>query len=51
MILDLNRKALQKLSCDKKNDVIKGASYLFEEPGILEKVALISSNWFLEQFI
>ncbi len=45
MIL-LNRWAFSLLRCEKQLEIIPGASHLFEEPGTLEKVAQLASQWF-----
>lgn len=46
VVLDLNRKALEKLSGTKSLEIVKGATHLFEEPGTLEQVAQLSGDWF-----
>ena len=46
-VLDLNKKALVRLSVLKKLEIVSGASHLFEEPGKLEEVAKLSADWFL----
>ena len=46
-VLDLNRKAMARLSSLKKLEIVPGASHLFEEPGKLEEVAKLSAEWFL----
>lgn len=45
-ILQLNREACAKLSCEKKLSVIPDATHLFEEPGALEDVARQAAGWF-----
>ena len=46
-VLDLNRKALGPLAAGEKQLVIvPGASHLFQEPGALEEVARLASDWF-----
>lgn len=45
-VLDLNRKALDELTCEKHLEVVEGASHLFEEPGKLEKVSELAAGWF-----
>jgi putative phosphoribosyl transferase len=45
-VLALNRAAYEKLRVDKRLDVIPGATHLFEEPGALERVALLARAWF-----
>ncbi|KPK32562.1 MAG: hydrolase [Chlamydiae bacterium SM23_39] len=48
VIIDLSKKAYEKLSCIKKIEIIEGAGHLFEENNALEKVAFLSANWFLK---
>ena len=47
VVIDLNREALEALACREKQLVIvPGATHLFEEPGTLERVAELASEWF-----
>jgi dienelactone hydrolase len=45
-VIELNQMALSQLECQKKLEIVPGATHLFEEPGTLEKVAALASNWF-----
>ena len=45
-ILSLNTHSLSLLSCEKKITIIEGASHLFEEPGTLDQVATLATDWF-----
>ena len=45
-VLSLNRQAQQVLTCENRLAVIPGATHLFEEPGALEQVAELASDWF-----
>ncbi|HLH02194.1 MAG TPA: dienelactone hydrolase family protein [Bryobacteraceae bacterium] len=45
-VIDLNRNALGQLSCEKKLEIVPGASHLFEEPGALEQVSRLAAAWF-----
>ncbi len=45
-VIELNRMALSLLRCEKHMEIIPGASHLFEEPGTLELVAQLASQWF-----
>ena len=45
-VLDLNREALARLTCEKRLQVVPGATHLFEEPGTLETVARLAAEWF-----
>jgi putative phosphoribosyl transferase len=46
-VMAMNRDAANELKVDKKLVVIPGATHLFEEPGALEEVAKMASNWFV----
>lgn len=45
-VIELNKEAYSKLQCEKKLDIVENASHLFEEPGKLEEVAKLSTDWF-----
>ncbi|MGA8924334.1 MAG: phosphoribosyltransferase, partial [Candidatus Dormiibacterota bacterium] len=45
-VIDLNRRALWMLSCEKRLEIVPGATHLFEEPGTLEQVASLAADWF-----
>jgi dienelactone hydrolase len=46
-VLDLNRRALELIeAAEKRLVVVPGATHLFEEPGALEQVATLASDWF-----
>jgi putative phosphoribosyl transferase len=45
-VLELNRFALGLLPCEKRLEVVPGATHLFEEPGTLEEVVERSIGWF-----
>jgi putative phosphoribosyl transferase len=34
------------LKCEKKLEVVEGATHLFQEPGKMEIVAELAANWF-----
>lgn len=46
VVIDLNQKAYDELKCRKEIKIIPGATHLFEEPGTLEEVAILASDWF-----
>jgi putative phosphoribosyl transferase len=50
-VLELNRRALELLQTEKGLVVIPGATHLFEEPGALEEVARLATEWFLDHFL
>jgi putative phosphoribosyl transferase len=45
-VIELNEEALNKLRCEKRLEIVPGATHLFEEPGTLEQAATLASNWF-----
>lgn len=45
-VIELNQKAYEALGGIKKMEIVKGATHLFSEPGKLEEVAVLSTNWF-----
>ena len=45
-VLRLNRQAAAQLRAHTELAVVAGATHLFEEPGTLENVAALASNWF-----
>ncbi len=46
-VLELNRQAFLRLPSEKSLKVVEGAGHLFEEPGALDRVARLASDWFL----
>lgn len=47
-VLALNQAAYRKLACERRLEVVSGATHLFEEPGTLEAVVALARAWFLE---
>lgn len=45
-VIELNEQALAALHCEKKLEIVPGATHLFEEPGALLQVALLAVVWF-----
>jgi putative phosphoribosyl transferase len=50
VVIGLNREAFARLHCEKKLEIIPGATHLFEEPGALEEVARLARDWFRRFF-
>ena len=46
-VIDMNRWALARLRCEKRLEIVPGATHLFEEPGTLEAVAGLARDWLL----
>jgi pimeloyl-ACP methyl ester carboxylesterase len=45
-VIEMNREAMAQMACQKELVIVPGASHLFEEPGKLEEVARLASDWF-----
>ena len=48
VVIDMNEEARAQMRCEVKIDIVPGATHLFEEPGALEQVARLASNWFVD---
>jgi putative phosphoribosyl transferase len=46
-VLQANRGVLRALRCEKRLEVVPGATHLFEEPGALDAVAHLAADWFV----
>ncbi len=46
IVIELNEMARDQMRCEVKLEIVPGATHLFEEPGALEKVAKLASDWF-----
>jgi dienelactone hydrolase len=46
VVLELNAQAFERLRCEKRLEVVGGATHLFEEPGTLDQVARLAREWF-----
>jgi putative phosphoribosyl transferase len=47
VVIELNKQAMKRMRCEVKLEIIPGATHLFEEPGALEQVAQLASDWFV----
>src|SRR5437660_11868206 len=47
IVIELNEQARDQMRCEVKLEIIPGATHLFEEPGALEQVAKLASDWFI----
>lgn len=45
-VIVLNEGALRRLTCEKRLEIVPGATHLFEEPGTLEQVIACAASWF-----
>ncbi len=46
-VIGMNEEALAQLRCEKRLEIVPGATHLFEEPGKLEEVARLAAGWFV----
>jgi dienelactone hydrolase len=46
IVIELNEMARDRMCCEVKLEIIPGATHLFEEPGALEQVGRLASDWF-----
>jgi putative phosphoribosyl transferase len=47
IVIELNEQARDRMRCEVKLEIVPGATHLFEEPGTLEHVARLASDWFV----
>ena len=45
-VIEMNREAYDRMRCERKMEIVPGATHLFEEPGTLERVAELARDWF-----
>lgn len=46
-VMQMNQEAYDLMTCERRMEIIPGASHLFEEPGTLEHVAELARDWFV----
>jgi dienelactone hydrolase len=47
VVIQLNREAYDRLRCEKRLEIVPGATHLFEEPGALDLVTRLAGDWFV----
>ncbi len=45
-VIELNEQAFALLDCEKRLEIVPGATHLFEEPGKLDEVVELAGRWF-----
>jgi putative phosphoribosyl transferase len=45
-VLEMNRDAMARMTCEVRLEIVPGATHLFEEPGALQAVARLAGDWF-----
>jgi putative phosphoribosyl transferase len=48
-VLDINRRALERMLTEARLEVVPGATHFFEEAGKLDHVAQLTADWFRER--
>jgi dienelactone hydrolase len=47
-VIRMNKEAYDLMTCERRMEIIPGASHLFEEPGTLERVAELARDWLVK---
>jgi dienelactone hydrolase len=47
IVIELNEGAFAALTCEKRLEIVPGATHLFEEPGTLDAVIDLATAWFV----
>jgi dienelactone hydrolase len=50
-VIQMNQYAYAQLRCEKRLEIVRGATHLFQEPGALEQVARLAADWFRDHLI
>ena len=50
-VLALNRLAYSMMRCERQLVVVPDATHLFEEPGALDRVAVLARDWFVRHLV
>jgi len=45
-VIEMNREAYDQMRCERRLEIVAGATHLFEERGALETVARLARDWF-----
>jgi alpha-beta hydrolase superfamily lysophospholipase len=48
VVIELNRRAMAQLSCPVHLEIVPGATHLFGEPGTLDQVTVLATEWFAQ---
>ena len=50
-VIELNREAMRQMRAHVELEIVPGATHLFEEPGALDEVAAMASEWFVSKLV
>lgn len=45
-VIEMNRDAMEQMRGEVRLEIVPGATHLFEEPGMLDRVAALAGDWF-----
>ena len=45
-VITMNQDAFARLRCEKRLELVQGATHLFEEPGAMDQVMALAAEWF-----
>jgi putative phosphoribosyl transferase len=45
-VIEMNQEAYDQMTCERRMEIVPGATHLFEEPGTLQRVAELARDWF-----
>lgn len=51
VVIELNKQAMRLMKAPVRLEIIPGATHLFEEPGALEQVAHLATDWFVHHLM
>jgi len=46
-VIGMNAQAMARLACEKRLEIVPGATHLFEEPGTLDAAGALARDWFV----
>jgi putative phosphoribosyl transferase len=50
-VIGMNREAMAQMTAPVRLEIVPGASHLFEEPGALDRVAVLAREWFVRYLV
>jgi pimeloyl-ACP methyl ester carboxylesterase len=45
-VIELNEEAIRRMTATVRLEIVPGATHLFEEPGAMEQVSRLATDWF-----
>jgi putative phosphoribosyl transferase len=50
-VIQMNQDAYNRMKCERRLEIIEGATHLFDEAGTLERVAALAREWFTKYLV